>query len=90
MVADQDVRGLEVAVHDTTSLGIEKPARAAYAYDVFEAFIQHPSADEALIAEAQRGLEYVVATQRERRQQEPLGKKAWVESPLGGHVPAYD
>jgi S-adenosylhomocysteine hydrolase len=72
------------------SLGNEKPQRAAYAIDVFQAFIDHPSADEALIAEAQRGLDYVVAMQREHRQVEPLGKKAWVESPLGGYVPAYD
>jgi S-adenosylhomocysteine hydrolase len=72
------------------NLGIEKPERAAYAIDVFQAFIDHPSADEALIAEAQRGLDYVVQTQRERRHVEPLGKKGWVDSALGGTVPAYD
>ncbi|HEY1100398.1 MAG TPA: NAD(P)-dependent oxidoreductase [Myxococcota bacterium] len=71
------------------SLGIEKPQRAAYALDVFEALREHPSASEQVIAQADRAIGYITQQQMERRNVEPLGKRGWVESPLGGLVPSY-
>jgi len=81
---------LKGGLSDLYSLGIEKAERATYAVDIFEAFRDHPSADDALIAEADRGLAYIDQTQRERRGQKAPGKQAWVESALGGTVPAYE
>lgn len=69
--------------------GNEKPAKAAYAVDVFEALRDHPSADEALQRECERGLAYIKKTQMERYNSEPRGKADWIDSPLGMKVPAY-
>lgn len=72
------------------SFSIEKPQKGAqYAFDVLETFRDHPSADDALIAKADRILQYVTKEQHSRYNAELVGKKSWSESPLGNLVPPY-
>ena len=72
------------------SLGREKQPRSSYAYDVLDAFRNHPSADEGIIAEAERVMGFIREAQAEQRRDPPRGKADWIESPLGGTAPAYE
>jgi len=80
---------LHDALNSVLGLGNEKTPTANYAVDVFEALRDHPQADDALIAEADRAIAYLQRMHREYRSSEIPGKRAWVESPLGGFAPAY-
>ncbi|HEY4223840.1 MAG TPA: hypothetical protein VGO62_20935, partial [Myxococcota bacterium] len=60
-----------------------------YAYDLLEAFRDHPAATPAIIADADKWMTQL-AREATRKGYSLAGRKAWTPSPLGFSLPNYN